>query len=113
VALLLVLGISGHVCARCVEASGQVVALARRDFGFGLGFELVRLQLALGVLEVLLAMRARCDAYASLHLGDVAEVLAVPALAHYAAVCLRMVWLLCRGGRRWKMLVMHGMRDIL
>lgn len=105
--MLLVVGIGGHVRACRVEARGHAVALACRTFGLRLRLELVGLQLALRMLEVLLlALRAWRDACNSLYLRDVAQILAVPAFAHHATVGVRVAWLLGRGGRWWKLLLM-------
>ena len=110
----LVVGISGHVRARRVEAGGHAVALACCAFDLRLRLELVGLQLALRMLEVLLlALRAWRDACNSLHLRGVPHILAVPAFAHDTTVGVRVARLLGRGGGWRKLLVMHGMRTIL
>lgn len=65
------------------------------------------MQLALGLLEVLLAVRAWRDASSSLHRVKVAEVLAVAALAHDAAVAWNEVRLLRRRRRGGVMLLVQ------
>jgi hypothetical protein len=110
----LVVGISGHVRARRVEARGHAIALARRAFDLRLRLELVGLKPALCLLKVLLLpLRAWRDACNSLHLRGIPYILTVPAFAHDATVGVRVTRLLGRGGGWRKLLVMHRMRTIL